>query len=105
LPEPSIEFVLPMDVGPDTGTDGLIPAPPISVEPSGIPTRPTVDVEGRGEAAAVLPAGPHALRGVPSPLRGEAQAALGERDLDPVEAEEARAATETVRRRCDTKSG
>jgi hypothetical protein len=45
-----------MDVGPDTGTDGLIPAPPISVEPSGIPTRPTVDVEGRGEAAAVLPA-------------------------------------------------
>lgn len=45
-----------MDVGPGTGTDGLIPAPPISVEPSGIPTRPTVDVEGRGEAAAVMPA-------------------------------------------------
>jgi hypothetical protein len=56
LPEPSIDVVPPVDVGPGTGTDGLIPAPPISVEPSGIPTRPTVDVEGRGEAAAVLPA-------------------------------------------------
>ncbi|RXT35569.1 hypothetical protein B5V03_36810 [Bradyrhizobium betae] len=44
-----------VDVGPGTGTVGLIPAPPISVAPSGIPTRPTVDVEGRGEASAVLP--------------------------------------------------
>ncbi|WP_354160346.1 MULTISPECIES: hypothetical protein [unclassified Bradyrhizobium] len=43
-------------VGPATGTDGLIPAPPISVAPSGIPTRPTVDVEGRDGTAAVLPA-------------------------------------------------
>ncbi|WP_235885013.1 hypothetical protein [Bradyrhizobium frederickii] len=56
MPEPSIEVVPPMDVGPGTGTDGLIPAPPISVEPSGIPTRPTVDVEGRDETAEVLPA-------------------------------------------------
>jgi hypothetical protein len=55
LPEPSIEVVPPVGVGPGTGTDGLIPAPPISVEPSGIPTRPTVDVEGRDETAAVLP--------------------------------------------------
>jgi hypothetical protein len=55
LPEPSTEVVLPMDVGPGTGTDGLIPAPPISVEPSGIPTRPTVDVDGRDETAEVLP--------------------------------------------------
>src|SRR5689334_10356145 len=33
-------------MGPGTGTDGLIPAPPISVDPSGMPTRPTVDVWG-----------------------------------------------------------
>ena len=44
------------DVGPATGTDGLIPAPPISVAPSGIPTRPTVDVEGRDDGATLLPA-------------------------------------------------
>ncbi|MVT71844.1 hypothetical protein GPL20_01735 [Bradyrhizobium cajani] len=37
-----------------TGTDGLIPAPPSSVAPSGIPTRPAVDVEGRGDGAIVL---------------------------------------------------
>ncbi|MGY4409341.1 hypothetical protein ACVWW4_001077 [Bradyrhizobium sp. LB7.1] len=53
---PSIEVVPFKDVGPATGTGGLIPAPPISVAPSGIPTRPTVDVEGRDETAAVLPA-------------------------------------------------
>jgi hypothetical protein len=41
--------------GPGTGTVGLIPAPPISVAPSGIPTRPTVDVEGSGDTAIVLP--------------------------------------------------
>ncbi|WP_157095281.1 hypothetical protein [Bradyrhizobium sp. AT1] len=44
-----------VEVGPGTGTVGLIPALPISVEPSGIPTRPTVEVEGRGEAAMLLP--------------------------------------------------
>ncbi|MGT2441157.1 hypothetical protein ACU4GH_41150 [Bradyrhizobium betae] len=41
-----IEFVLPTESGPGTGTNELIPAPPSSVDPSGIPTRPTVDVEG-----------------------------------------------------------
>ncbi|WP_144031515.1 hypothetical protein [Bradyrhizobium cosmicum] len=56
MPEPSIEGVPTVEVGPGTGTVGLIPAPPISVEPSGIPTRPTVDVEGIDEIAAVLPA-------------------------------------------------
>jgi hypothetical protein len=56
LPEPSIDVVPTVELGPGTGTVGLIPAPPISVEPSGIPTRPTVDVEGRDETAAVLPA-------------------------------------------------
>ena len=34
-----------VELGPGTCTDGLMPAPPISVDPSGIPTRPTVDVE------------------------------------------------------------
>lgn len=53
---PSIDVVPTVEVGPGTGTVGLIPAPPISVEPSGIPDRPTVDVEGRGETAAALPA-------------------------------------------------
>ncbi|MCP3407261.1 hypothetical protein [Bradyrhizobium sp. CCGB01] len=53
--EPPIEVVLSVAAGPGTGTDGLIPAPPSSVAPSGIPTRPTVDAEGRGDAAAMLP--------------------------------------------------
>ncbi|WP_354056901.1 hypothetical protein [Bradyrhizobium sp. RT6a] len=62
MPELSIDVVplkdvVPFkDVGPATGTDGLIPAPPISVAPNGIPTRPTVAVEGRDETVAVLPA-------------------------------------------------
>jgi hypothetical protein len=55
LLEPLIEVVLPVAAGPCTGTDGLIPAPPSSVAPSGIPTRPTVDAEGSGGAAVMLP--------------------------------------------------
>ncbi|WP_247457730.1 hypothetical protein [Bradyrhizobium sp. 2] len=53
--EPLIEVVLSVAAGPCTGTDGLIPAPPSSVAPSGIPTRPTVDAEGSGDAAVMLP--------------------------------------------------
>ncbi|WP_228747885.1 hypothetical protein [Bradyrhizobium sp. BR 10289] len=56
MPEPPIGSVPTVDVGPGTGTIGLSPAPPISVEPSGIPTRPTVDAGGRDEAASVVPA-------------------------------------------------
>jgi hypothetical protein len=51
--EPSIELV-PLDsIGPGTGTAGLIPAPPISVAPSGMPTRPTVD-SGAGTIGVIV---------------------------------------------------
>ncbi|WP_245309274.1 hypothetical protein [Bradyrhizobium retamae] len=41
--------------GPGTGTAGLIPAPPISVAPSGIPRCSTVDERDWRDEAAVLP--------------------------------------------------
>ena len=47
-----MEPALPEEIGPGTGSDGLIPAPPSSLAPSGIPTRPTVDGELRGDAGA-----------------------------------------------------
>ncbi|WP_199763025.1 MULTISPECIES: hypothetical protein [Bradyrhizobium] len=46
-----------LEPGPGTGTNGLIPAPPSSVDPSGIPTRPTVDVEGGKADWVVMPFG------------------------------------------------
>ncbi|WP_199580982.1 hypothetical protein [Bradyrhizobium sp. MOS003] len=52
-----IELVLPTELGPGTGTNELIPAPPNSVDPSGIPTRPTVDVEGGKADWVVKPFG------------------------------------------------
>ena len=49
--------MLPTESGPGTGTNELIPALPSSVDPSGIPTRPTVDVEGGKADWVVMPFG------------------------------------------------
>ena len=51
---PLNEVVLPEGRGPGTGTVGLIPAPPSSVAPRGIPTRPTVGVDDDGVGVAVV---------------------------------------------------
>ncbi|KYH01459.1 hypothetical protein SE91_25665 [Bradyrhizobium sp. DOA1] len=53
---PLIGVVPSAGAGLGTGTDGLIPPPPSSVAPNGIPTRPTVDGEDRGDGAIALPA-------------------------------------------------
>ncbi|MDQ8731697.1 hypothetical protein [Bradyrhizobium sp. LHD-71] len=52
---PLIEVVLSVGAGLGTGTDGLIPAPPSSVAPNGIPTRPTVVGEDSGNGVVMLP--------------------------------------------------
>jgi hypothetical protein len=54
LPEPTAELALAGRFEPGTGTVGLIPAPPSSVEPKGIPTRPTKDDEGRADGGIRL---------------------------------------------------
>lgn len=51
-----MDVALSEGVGPGTGTVGLIPGPLSSVAPSGIPTRPTVDDEGKEDGAAMPPA-------------------------------------------------
>jgi hypothetical protein len=51
-----IALVLSGGPGAATGADGLMPAPPSSVEPSGIPTRPAEDGEGKGETSGWLSA-------------------------------------------------
>lgn len=69
MPAPPINGVPLIDIVPSagagfgTGTEGLIPAPPSSVAPNGIPTRPTVIGEDDSGEAAALPA--HALDELP----------------------------------------
>jgi hypothetical protein len=61
---PLIDVVPSVGAGLGTGTDGLMPAPPSSVAPNGIPTRPIVDGEDRVDGAVALLA--HAVDEVPA---------------------------------------